>query len=269
MPRANELQTFERQRLLCADYDGTIALTSETGPGIKNVDEAYAEAIDGLLGVECAQAFIDEGGHNHRTPAEIVGVLIPDATTTVVEQFANEITTTKLEILTDQIGKPLPDGATWPRFTDTFHWMWMTLNEDPAYTDTVDTAVLSAGHTSFIKKTFDDKELLQPGIIITDDVLVELGYDNLSAADRAKPNTPMLDLAETIWRGRNQLQATAINRAIDIIFVGDDPVKDRGLAENAGVAWLYLHPAQASEVWCNVARWATGLRVEAITYGRE
>lgn len=257
--------SFERPRLLCPDYDGTIALTSETGPGIMSVNDSYAEAIDGLLGKDSAQSFIDSGGHGHRTPAEIISSLI-DAPQTTISNFANEITATKLEILVNQIGRPLPGGETWPRFTEGFYWMWLTLSDDRSLS--VDTAILSAGHTEFIKKTFDNKGMPQPDIIITDDVLTELGYGNLSGEDRAKPNTPMIDLAETIWLGRNKIPTGIVNRAVDIMFVGDDPIKDKGLAENAGVAWRLLKPTNSREIWYDVGRWASGMHVEAITYGK-
>lgn len=247
-------------KLLSLDFDGTIALTSESAPGISTVNEAYAQAIDFHIGTPAADTFLSAGGHNHRTPAEITRDLIPEASIEQIEEIAGDIAKSKLGLLIDQIGTSLPGGAVWPRLTDGFKVAWSSLQTRHSRNSPVDTAIISAGHTPFIDKTFSVHGLEHPDILVTDDVLVGQGLGVLSPEHRAKPRTLPLDFAIFLWCARNKMPyAEAMPGAFQegsVLHVGDDPVKDQELAANRWVDFQLLDPKTSTETWLHVAQWA-------------
>lgn len=252
-------------QLASTDYDGTVSLTSEGGPGIKTVNEGYAIGIDEKFGPKAADRFIEGGGHNHRTVPEIVKDIAPDLSNVEVERIAQEITEIKLAVLCDQIGTSLPGGGTWPRFTDGFAEAWTSIYENRSEERVVDTAVLSAGHKSFILATFDEKGLPHPDIFISDEELIEMGFGGFGPELRAKPSPLMMFVAEDIWRRKNGLllPLNPAERYKQIKYIGDDPSKDHNFAKNAGVDFEILDPAYSRATWQRFAAW-TGLGSAAI-----
>ncbi|GEM_PF-5519627 len=249
-------QEFMVPKLLTLDFDDTIALTSESAPGIKSVNDAYAEAIDACIGLESAEQYISSGGHNGRTPAEIVSDLKPDMSPKEATLYGLDVARIKLDILLDQIGKPLPDGEIWPRLSPDFDKMWLLRGSRLPAGAGFDTAVLSAGITRFIKNSFEQHDLSPPEILITDDVLGELGLHAIPPEKRAKPETLLLDLAEFIWRQRNNIaDEQIIDRKKQIKHVGDDEIKDRGLAQNAAVGFQQFRARNSKEIWGRILRW--------------
>lgn len=250
-------------KLLSCDYDGTIALTSQQHEGILTVNDAYAESIDQHLGAVATDVFLSSGGHNHRTPAEIVLDLCPYMSPEEVGDMSKKITLGKLEVLIDQIGRRVESGEPWPQFTTGFADMWERLYEQRGPQQPVDMAIVSAGHTEFIKKSFDVRGLPQPDILITDDVLIELGLDVLSAAERAKPMPLPLDLARYIWEARNRIdEPNQVWPRRQIMHVGDDEHKDLGLAENNSASFLLLKAETAEQTWSQVLAWSGVERAE-------
>ncbi len=263
-PVGAERAHFSQACLLAMDYDGTTNLTSEEAPGIATVNDAYTEAIDGVLGTAAAQTFIGQGGHQHRTPAEIVLGVNPDMSTWEAAEASQDITRLKLDILIKQIGKELSNGEKWPRPTPGFVKMWEGLHADRQAGAVIDTAILSAGHTEFIAKSFEVHDLQQPDILVTDDILVDFGLGYIPPDLRAKPTPLPLTVAKLLWLGRHGLQAHQSDVIQDInqriIFVGDDPVKDGGLAESAGVDFVLVEPDTSYCAWAMVRQWTAGAR---------
>ena len=221
---------------LFSDFDGTMADTS-TPPGGLGVNEAYIRAITKLLGEEAAAQFEAGGGHHHRTPAEIVMALRPTLGQNKVERLAQEVTGLKLDILIGQIGMELSDGHRWPKPIAGFSATWLGAHESTG------TAVISAGHTAFIKKWFEVQGLPPPDCMITTEVLHNM---SIPLAEQAKPSPLLMRLAETtLAHLRGPLGAK--------IYVGDAPV-DREFARNSAVPFVSVEPGQENAGWQKVGR---------------
>ncbi len=257
-------------KLLSLDFDGTIALTSEGDESIKTVNDAYADAIDDMFGGSATEHFVAQGGHNHRTPAEIVSDLMPDASIEEINNFANQLKQSKLEILMAQIGKILTNGSVWPRLTNMFPETWSEIYDSRTVDNTVNTAIISAGHKSFIDKTLDVHGLPHADITITDEILVDLGFGNLSPELRAKPSTLSLDQAIFIWKNRNSLHETREDDLRKrILHVGDDMEKDRLFAIRSRVGFQLLTPEDSPRSWSYVRAWADLGKVSLLRAGNE
>jgi hypothetical protein len=246
--------------LLGSDFDGTQFLTFETGRGIVGVSEAYAVGLDAILGSHAADQFREDGGHNHRTPAEIVRDLMQDAVNEEVDRVALQLTELKIGILTDQVGKHLPDGAMWPRPTVGFLECWESIQRRKSDDqNSVVTATLSAGHVPFIQRVHEIRGLELPDIVMTDDVLVDkYGMGETPAEKRAKPNTPLLRIASAQWLAMIGVEVSeeALEAARgNTIYIGDALEKDGGLARNYGVDFVHLDPERSRENWGEVERW--------------
>lgn len=239
-------------KMLGLDFDGTISLTYETAPGIKGVDEAYAEAIEATMGMVALDQFLLQGGAMHRTPAEIVKSFEPSLEAEEIDALAIQIRDAKLSVLLDQIGSPLPEGGCWPRLSNGFEDLWGSINNAPK-DNLIGTAVISAGHAEFIVKCFDICSLPQPEIIVTDDSLVAMGYGDMPAELRAKPNPTVLLVAKSLWLGSHE-EINGISNQ-QIMYVGDDANKDAGLALNCGVGFELLQPHTAEQTWQRVGQW--------------
>lgn len=253
------MESHHDQLLFASDFDGTKFLTSELGKGILTVSDAYAEGIDTVLGAEYADAFTQTGGHHHRTPAEIVADLCPDMTQSEVENISVALIAAKISLLTEQIGKPLHDGALWPRPTDGLVSLWEQVSDHNDANDNITTAELSAGHTPFIKKTYDVHGLEQPDLILTDDFLVdELDMGAIPAQKRAKPETLLLEVASALWLKKIESSSgeDALTQAKgSTIYTGDSIEKDGGLAQNYGVTFVLLDPEHSIKNWNQIGRW--------------
>jgi hypothetical protein len=245
---------IDRPQLAAADFDGTIVLTSELGPGGVGVDEAYEVSVHEHLGNEAARVYITEqNGHQGRAPKEIVKSLRPDASAETLERLTAKVTATKLEILTDLIGKPLEDGTKWPRPTDGLREFWLAVYEEKRSIKTLGTAVISAGHTEFQKRTFDYLDLPYPDIFVSDDVLQALSL-SLPLERQVKPSPFMLTMAEDIWRYKlRQSGLKPAAYALHTVYAGNDEIKDAGIAKQAGVSdFELITPTTSREGWYRV-----------------
>lgn len=257
-----QISDLEQVRFCATDFDGTKFETSEAGDGILSVDQAYAYGIDQLVGAQAVDAFMSGGGHNHRTPAEIVASLNHDMSQPEIEQTAARLVDAKIEVLMDQIGRPLNDGAQWPRPTEGFVSFWETLHSyNEQHGLLVTTADISAGHVPIIERIYDCHGLKKPDLIVTDDTLVEeLGMDHVPAADRAKPNPLILRVAVSRWAGRLGVAFDGIaslegDLRQRVIYCGDSPEKDGAMAANYGVEFELIAPGQAAEAWQRTGLW--------------
>lgn len=255
-----QLDEIRDSMLFASDFDGTKFLTSEQGPGIVTVSEAYRYGLEQLIDSPTAERFWQQGGHQHRTPAEIVGSVCPDMKRAEVEVTAKRLIAAKINILSDQVGAPLPDSTPWPRPTTGFPQFWEQLSvrkeSDPDYVVTAD---LSAGHVPFIEKAYAVHGLESPDMIITDDLLVE-DYDmgDTPPEERAKPAPLLLDVARCLWLHRlgtnlSTIDPEVINR--QIIYTGDSEEKDGGMAVNGGVEFVLLDPEISQQNWQEIKAW--------------
>lgn len=244
-------------RMFASDFDGTQFLTSERAQDISTVSDAYAIALDSMFGPEASDSFLNEGGHNHRTPSEIIRSLLTDETHDKTEKLAQDLTERKLEVLLDQIGKKLSDGALWPRPTDGFAKLWDFVNDsDAADKPRIFTTVLSAGHAVFIERVFETHGLCLPDAIVTDELLIsDYGMAEMPLEARAKPATPLLEVATALWlddiEARQKL-ADEPELKSRVVYAGDSPEKDGGMAQNFGVDFVLIDETSAEQGWSNV-----------------
>jgi hypothetical protein len=242
-------------RLLNFDYDGTAFNTGEPAPGGGDIDAAYAPPIAEYIGQAAADDFLENGGHRHRTPTEIVHSLVPDARTDQLERLSDKITQGKLEILMGWVGLPLPDGTQWPRPIDGFTDTWEAIYAARQKGQPIGTAVISAGHTRFEQKTFDIHDLPQPDIYLTEDVMKGLAL-NLPLEDQVKPSPFLTDITRLLFSQRlRRTHPHLRDTPIDQIHIGDDPIKDLRLARNSHIDFVLVEKNNPAEAWKKVADW--------------
>ncbi len=259
--------------LIAFDFDKTIAETFKTAPGVMDVNQAFSIAIKDIFGTNGLEIYNSQGGLRNRATSELMhdmlmadrqrlihaGIdylrlnksdlqsVVPegkgaslDWETQHPESVMGEILVRrKLQHLLPQISRT-NDGKIWPEPTKGFTNMWESLQGLKRQGIGIDLAVVSSGHDLFIQKVFSLWKLSQADILVTEDDI--RGMDLPKRMDlRVKPGTLPLSLAYKSWRRRNDLtdgssyvDAPFIH-ADRIIYFGDDPVKDGGLARSQGI----------------------------------
>lgn len=236
----------ETYPLLAADYDGTIALTGEVPIDGTDVSGAYARAISDRMGEETGQEFVERGGHLHRTPLEIVTDLRPDLRPETARRIALSVTADKLDILQSQIGRPLANGGRWPRPTEGFEELWQRAHAFRSDGGTIATAVISAGHTSFIKKWFEVFDLEDPDCIVSAEVVDNLAL-NVPLAETVKPAPLPMRIAEAALVSKYE------GSGYPLVYAGDDLHKDGGLAANTDAHFILIEQATSAQKWQEAA----------------
>jgi phosphoglycolate phosphatase-like HAD superfamily hydrolase len=253
------LNTFEQAQLVAADFDGTTHKTFESGPGIYSVDEVYQSAVEQTFDFDsdALRRYTDQGGHNNRTPAEIVHSLAPRATPEGVERLTGELVASKLAILMRQIGRPLADGTPWPRPVPGFVDCWNAITAARQNGDTINTAFVSAGHASFIRLVLKASGLEQPDILITEETIRGLNSP-LPPSRLSKPVPLPLMVAKTLWLNMHgawmagDLSGERVNERI--VMIGDSAEKDGGLARNLGVDFIHVAEDDTGQAWERMAQ---------------
>ena len=252
---------FENACLDMQDFDGTIADTFEqdSARDIFGVDEAYRVAVEETLpdDKDALKRYEDQGEHRNRTPAEIIESLVPDRSQKEQKVLTGKLIVAKLDVLEGQIGKPLSDGALWPRPQPGFIEYSDTVSKINASGEYIDQAIISAGHASFIEKCLDLYGVSRPEIMITDETIRGLN-SRLSSEKLTKPEIAPFMLAKFQWLllyGLTEAPkglAPHVNNRISLI--GDSEPKDGGLARNAGIEFFHVNPKNPREGWDNLSR---------------
>ena len=201
------------------DFDKTVADTFLPSPNGIGVERAYEVAVEECFGVDALKNFRKTGGLKNRAPGEVVAQFNGGESSVELTQ---NLVRAKLACLINEIGKTGADGRTWPpiypgfaeflRRLDDMQWLW---------------AVLSSGHGDFIRKTFAVHSLPRPRVFSDDEASRLPGYP-------CKPNPVLLEVA---------CQETGISfQPEEMMYIGDDPVKDGGLAKNAGLQFGWFAP---------------------------
>jgi FMN phosphatase YigB (HAD superfamily) len=205
--------------LLVFDFDGTIANTFVDSPNGMNVEKAYRSAIEDLFGESGLKKYDGQGDLNNRAPGEVVASLAcpQDNTEALVELLVKK----KLEYLLKEINQK------WPLPTAGFLEFWQTIMRDAK----IKTAILSSGHEEFIKKSFKAQGIRIPNAMVTDDdIRHREGYPN----EWVKPSSRVFDLLMEKFFKEELFK--------EVIYFGDDPLRDGGLAWNAGVHFGWFNP---------------------------
>ncbi len=215
--------------LLALDFDGTAARTFDESPNHMTVGKAYDLAVAEVLGKEAQKNFVAEGGHKNRTPSEIVTGLIGKSSNELIEQLV----TVKMNYLLSEI------GPEWPKPCVGFIDFWEKLSQLKQETN-IRTAIISSGHTAFIKKTFQVWNIEEPDYLVTEDDVRPRKYPK-GLENRFKPGTLQLAIAHRDWlmdtMDRSYRQEDAVGSKRYMFYIGDDKVKDHGLAEKAKIGF--------------------------------
>ena len=261
-PKSKE--TFSSARLTAADFDNTIALTAEPSPAGVGVNEAYELAIDTVFDSDQLSIYRQNGGLRNRAPLEVVSELMPDAYATEIKTKEHELNKAKLDVLLGEIGTRFANGQLWPRPVPGYLEFRERLHDSRDEGIRVDDAVISSGHESFIKKTFDVWAISYPTHIVAVETL-----DRVGRGYAVKPSSEVMDVTRGFWRigyGLPFWQDASAEELSRIIYTGDDPVKDGGLAANSGVSFIHMPDVHSSrERWHSVAT-RSGL-IEAVARG--
>lgn len=247
--------TFPQARLLAKDFDGTVAQTFEKSPSGVGVLEAYEIAIENLFGTQGLEVYRRQGGLANRAPREVVRSLAPEAYGLELEALLALLIEAKLDVLTDQIGKTLKDGAKWPRPMPGYLEFREFLQEAREREGVmVDDLLLSSGHVAFIEATYEMWGTGQPTHIVAEETMHDFGV-----ADQIKPSPVLMQIAHRIWRESYGVNSTAdsVSDVLDrTLYIGDDVVKDGQLAEDSGVRnFNLITPETSLEVWSKAAKW--------------
>lgn len=293
MSQPSELEAFQAARLFASDVDNTQMLSFERSPHGIGVEEAYRAAISVIYGQAAINHYNTNGGHNNRTPAEIATNLVPfvksgevfqqvtllseldypvedivqqlglilpskksicadDLSPQEIAATAQLLTDLKLQKLISQVGLALPDGGYWPRAVPGFLDFIELVKNSP---DPIDTAVISAGHTEFIDRVYDLWGIERPDVYVTTETISQLGLDqHFMPSELAKPAPILMTIAKHLWAQKYGLPDTIPVNNEHILYVGDDPIKDGGLASNSGVDFVHIDPLQPEQSWHRAAK---------------
>jgi len=203
------------------DFDGSLFNTFLPSPNGIGVKEAYEVAVSQCFGSKALSIYREKGLQN-RGPSEVVRWLNGGQLSV---ELTKELVQIKLDCMMSEIGKIGKDGRIWPPIFPGVAEFLNRLNEVQ-----VPWAILSSGHREFILKTFAVWGLLEPKVFSDDEASRLPEYP-------VKPNPVLLEMA---------CQELGIPfEPNELVYIGDDLVKDGGLAGNAGAHFGWFLPKGA------------------------
>jgi hypothetical protein len=237
------------EKLFATDFDGTYALTQELAPNGMNVTKAYDAAVLALFGEQGFSRYTSLGGLQNRAPSEVVSELLPGLDEEVLHQRTEDLVQIKLSFLSKQIGQKLHDGEIWPRLAPGFKDVWDKISQ----ASTMSTAVISSGHTDFIKRFHEVHELTEADILLTDDDMRPLAA-SVPAEVCVKPSRLLLDSVFIGWLGMRGLGLDDWPLELrklpsTVTYTGDDANKDGNLARNFGAGFIHIDTSDYASSW--------------------
>lgn len=214
--------------LLLSDFDGTMAKTFDPNPHNIGVHKAYEIALCQVFGERVLLIYHELGGLQNRDPESLVTVLLDNDPSLriagrTIKEMAEQLVQYKLEVLLQEI------GPMWPLPCDGFREFADQL------TGVCELGIVSSGHTQFIQRTLHTWGISCPQVMVTDD---DTRYLDLPLLARVKPAPYPFELAMTQWLDGDRSR---------VIYFGDDPVKDGGLACNVDVPFGLFTNGQSTE----------------------
>jgi hypothetical protein len=293
MIQPGEPELFESARLFASDADNTQMLSFEKSPQGIGVEEAYRYGIAAIYGPSGVNQYIASGGHQNRTPAEIVISLVPFVKNPEVFQHValmteldyptqdivahiqtitpseKNITVSDLEIEELKATTRLLVDLKLQRLLSQVglalpsgeYWPrpvpgfmdFMKLLRGSS--EPIDSAIISAGHTQFIDSVYDLWGIERPDIYVTTETLSKLNLDEyFTPSELAKPSSLLMTVTEQLWVQKYGLPDTTAIDKEQIVYVGDDIRKDGGLARNSGVEFIHIDPCAPEESWRRVGK---------------
>ncbi len=239
------------EELVAIDFDGTAAKTFVPSPNGRNVETGYRYGLEQLFG---SATLLDEiGGLGNRSAAEVIAAVVHNdsarhrlgvARARPLMRELQHVSCTSYrgsklhgrELLVEtlvllKLSHLLSEiGPEWPLPYLGVRQYLASLKQRG-----VETAIISSGHEVFIRKTFAQWGTPCPRFMITDDDVRRMCGDDPRLT---KPNPFMFDLLKLRVGG-----VTGAHGPERIVhYLGDCPIKDRGLAKNAGVRFGWFNP---------------------------
>jgi hypothetical protein len=259
------------------DFDGTIAQTFEPSPNGVGVNEACIAAILVLFGEKGVACFHRLNGLRNRSPRELIELMLKSEERPYfiqsafdyfrkhrhsLEQFVpkdkgyplvwsrrNPVSVIseifvriKLSLLIDEIGTKFPNGDKWPRpCKGALKFFKAIQRENQRVPNSVHTAIVSSGHDLFIQKVFEMWGIECPALLLTDDTMRRKQFDE--EGDPAKYMKPSPYLLEIVDAQCVKAYPSVFSAKEEMIYFGDDLIKDGNLAKNYGIPFGYFDPS--------------------------
>ncbi len=237
---------FKSARLVILDFDRTMANTFVPSPNGIDVARAYILAIKDTFGPRMLQKYIQGGGLKGRDPYGVIQYLMPEASAIEQHMAAALLVQAKLDILLNEIcvSWPLPMGG--------FVRFWRALQLARKEGILLNTAIVSSGHDSFTRKTFETWGIPRPeelDIYVTYDMTLALA--DSPHQDLIKPAPFLMDFARKRWcLSFGVLDLEAAEESKDrIFFIGDDIASDALMVAEAGVDFTHMKTGNPEYAW--------------------
>jgi hypothetical protein len=117
----------------------------------------------------------------------------------------------------------------------------------PTEQGAINIGIVSSGHTDFIRKVFEVNDIPLPDIIVTSDIL---RLRPMPKRERYKPYPYQLAEVHRLWKKLPSKDGVQLwshepytERAQgkpNMAYIGDDPIKDGGLAEQARIPFIFV-----------------------------
>lgn len=238
--------------VVSSDYDGTIANTFTPSSSGMSVTLAYKCAIGDIFGSQ--SLFDDIGGLQNRAPAEIIAAilkcnrllgntglqyfkrnhtelsgLVPKGkgirlNSGTADLLTETLVRVKLKYLLHEISNA------WPKPYEGFLDALEEFERQAVYF-----AVITSGHDRFLERSFELWKAPKPAFTVTDDDMRMFG---LPAEDCCKPSSLLIDTLMC----KIQMSMGATVKGDIKAYIGDCPVKDRGLAWSANLRFGLFNP---------------------------
>jgi len=247
-------------KLAVFDFDGTVGDTFTPHPTAPGIDQACRQAFTAMFGVAGGSFYDGVGGLKNRSPAEITETVIKyGGATQLLQELRERIDTFRAKLDTCvPAGKGVPliwneedpyrvateifvrfklsmfrigrntDGSIWPRPCGGILTFIDRLRQQD-----IEVGILSSGHEWFIKECFALWEHECPVVMFTDD---DIRGSSIPLSERSKPSPRLFDLFLERF-------GQEISRQ-NIVYYGDDIIKDGQLAYNSGVRFGWYNPTR-------------------------
>lgn len=240
------------------DFDRTIADTFAHPAGIVGVEEAYQIAISDELGHEASVRFEEQGGLLNRAPGELItGLIVEEIPDDAILELTQRLVAAKMNVLTEQI------SDIWPLPVDGFMPYWSFVEQRAELLS----GIVSSGHSPFIKRWFEFRNITPPDVIVSDDELREVQHPT-PYPKRVKPSPFGIELAyaeitQRTMESQPHENIAGTRHLNDIMsFAGDDPQKDGKMAEAARLPFFHIDPENPTQGYKQLTDYYQGLMRE-------
>lgn len=274
-------QTSPQKRYLIGiDFDETLFHTFSPSPNGIDVKKAYKLALDKIFVPGTGEWFFELFGLQNKTPSEVVSQILrwdeekidqayqfyqsegkngypiskyengelswnkDSPEKTITQMFVGE----KLKTLLTEIGQMDESGNPWPQPCEGVLDFFKTVQRVKQESLPIDIAIISSGHEAFIKRTLDVWRVPYPEVLVTEDDIRPRRFP-IEEDRRFKPGTFPMALAHQAWL-KQQGMLLRDSRVVEvgreskkrIMYVGDSPEKDIGMAVHSRLSHSHLYP---------------------------